>query len=289
MKIGVGLPATIPGVSWQQVSEWATKVDAGPFSSLGILDRLAYPNYEPLITLAAAAAVTQRVRLMTTILIAPLRNAGVLAKQAATLDAISGGRLTLGLAVGSRSDDFVAAPASYQDRGRRFDQQLELMKRVWAGEPVGDEVGGIGPPPHQTGGPELLIGAASPGALRRVGRWADGFIAAVAPPDFVQQLYSVAEESWQAHGKPGKPRLVVGIYCRLGPDTAERSEAYIRDYYTGMGMADFVAQSVLASPEAIREAIEGYEAIGADEVVLWPTVSDLDQVDRLADIVGSRA
>ena len=286
MKTGVGLPATIPGVSGLQVLDWAKKVDVGPFSSLGILDRLVYPNYEPLITLAAAAAVTRRVRLMTTILIAPLRNAGVLAKQAATLDAISSGRLTLGLAVGSRIDDFAAAPASYQDRGRRFGQQLELIKRVWAGEPVGDEVGPIGPPPYQAGGPELLIGALSPAAIRRVGRWADGFIAAVAPPDFVQQLYSVAEEAWQAQGKPGKPRLVVGVYYRLGPDPVERSEAYIRDYYTGMGMADHVAQSVLAGPEAIKEAIEGYEAIGVDEVVLWPTLSDLDQVDRLAEIVG---
>ena len=69
MKIGVGLPATIPGVSGPQVLEWAKRVDSGPFSSLGILDRLVYHNYEPLITLAAAAAVTQRVRLMTTILI----------------------------------------------------------------------------------------------------------------------------------------------------------------------------------------------------------------------------
>ncbi len=286
MKIGVGLPATIPGVSGPQVLEWAKRVDSGPFSSLGILDRLVYHNYEPQITLAATAAVTQRVRLMTTILIAPLRNAGVLAKQAATLDVISGGRLTLGLAVGSRTDDFTAAPASYQDRGRRFGQQLELMKRLWSGEPVGEGVGGIGPAPHRTGGPELLIGAVSSAAIRRVGRWADGFIAAVAPPDFVQQLYTVAEEAWQAQGKPGKPRLVVGVYYRLGPDTAERSEAYVRDYYTGMGMADHVAQSVLVSPEAIKEAIEGYEAVGSDEVVLWPTLSDLDQVDRLAEIVG---
>src|SRR5215210_5639736 len=116
MDIGIGLPATIPGRRGSLILEWAKQADSGPFSSLGILDRLVYPNYEPLITLAAAAAVTERVRLMTTVLIAPLRGAGVLAKQAATIDALSGGRLTLGLGVGAREDDFRFAPASFHDR-----------------------------------------------------------------------------------------------------------------------------------------------------------------------------
>src|SRR5215204_6351555 len=109
------------------------------------------PYYEPLITLAAAAAVTERVRLMPTVLIAPLRREGVLAKQAATIDALSGGRLTLGLGVGAREDDFQFAPASFHDRGRRFEEQLELMKRVWSGQPVSEEVGAVGPLPAQAG------------------------------------------------------------------------------------------------------------------------------------------
>src|SRR5215211_8710592 len=147
MDIGIGLPATIPGTSGSLVLDWAKRAVSGPFSSLGILDQMVYPNYEPLITLAAAAAVTNRVRVTTTVLLAPLRRAGVLAKQAATIDALSGGRLTLGLGVGGREDDFHAAPASFHDRGRRFEEQLELMKRVWSGQPVSDEVGAVGPPP----------------------------------------------------------------------------------------------------------------------------------------------
>src|SRR5215204_7710009 len=176
MDIAIGLPATIPGTSGPLVLDWAKRVDSGPFSSLGIIDRLVYPNYEPLITLAAAATVTQRVRLMTTVLIAPLRGAGVLAKQAATIDALSGGRLTLGLGVGSREDDFRFAPASFHDRGRRFEEQLGLMKDVWSGQPVSDEIGPVGPPPVQAGGPELLIGGYTPVSIQRVGRWGDGFI-----------------------------------------------------------------------------------------------------------------
>ena len=170
MDIGIGLPATIPGTRGSLVLEWAKRADSGPFSSLGILDRLVYPNYEPLITLSAAAAVTRRVRLMTTVLIAPLRGAGVLAKQAATIDALSGGRLTLGIGVGGREDDFHAAPASFHDRARRFEEQLELMKRFWSGQPVSGEVGSVGPPPAHAGGPELLIGGYSPTPIRRVGR-----------------------------------------------------------------------------------------------------------------------
>ena len=237
--------------------------------------------------LAAAAGVTQRVRLMTTILLAPLRNAGVLAKQLASLDAISGGRLTAGLAIGGREDDYLAAPASFHDRGKRFEEQLSLMKRIWAGQPIGDGVGSVGPPPHQSGGPEVLIGAFSPAGARRVGRWADGFISGPLPPDQVQQFYGIAEESWQAQGRSGKPRLAVGLYYRLGPNTTQRSEAHIRDYYGFAGpMAEQIVQAILDTPEAIKGAIQGYASVGADEVILWPTVGELDQIDRLADVVG---
>jgi alkanesulfonate monooxygenase SsuD/methylene tetrahydromethanopterin reductase-like flavin-dependent oxidoreductase (luciferase family) len=288
MDIGIGLPATIPGTSGSLVLDWAKRADSGPFSSLGIIDRLVYPNYEPLVTLAAAAAVTDRVRLMSTVLISPLRQAGVLAKQAATIDALSGGRLTLGLGVGAREDDFRAAPASFHDRSRRFEEQLELMKRLWSGKPVSDEVGPVGPPPAQSGGPELLIGAYSPTAIRRVGRWADGFISGGLPdPEQVRQMFDVAEESWRAEGREGRPRLVAALYYALGPNAADRGADYIRDYYSYFGpAADDMARSIPSSPETLVNLIRGLDDVGADEVVCWPTVAELDQVDRLAELVG---
>ncbi|MFI5273580.1 MAG: LLM class flavin-dependent oxidoreductase, partial [Ktedonobacterales bacterium] len=147
MRVGIGLPGTIPGTPGRLVIEWARRADGGAFSSVGVLDRLVYPNYEPLITLAAAAAVTQQVRLLTTILIAPLHNTAVLAKQAATIDALSLGRLTLGLAVGGREDDFAAAEVDYHTRGARFEQQLAELRRIWSGGPAVDGTGPIGPAP----------------------------------------------------------------------------------------------------------------------------------------------
>jgi alkanesulfonate monooxygenase SsuD/methylene tetrahydromethanopterin reductase-like flavin-dependent oxidoreductase (luciferase family) len=287
MDIGIGLPATIPGGRASLILEWAKQADSGPFSSLGILDRLVYPNYEPLITLAAAAAVTERVRLMTTVLIAPLRGAGVLAKQVATIDSLSGGRLTLGLGVGAREDDFKAAPASFHDRARRFEEQLELVRGVWSGQPASEEVGPIGPPPARAGGPELLIGGYSPRAIRRVGRWGDGFISGGVPdPNQVRQMFNLAEESWRAEGREGKPRLVACLYYALGPN-AERGGDYIRHYYSYFGPgADDMARSIPSSPEAIEGLIQGFGDVGADEVVCWPTVAELDQVDRLAEIIS---
>jgi alkanesulfonate monooxygenase SsuD/methylene tetrahydromethanopterin reductase-like flavin-dependent oxidoreductase (luciferase family) len=147
MRISIGLPSTIPGATGKLLLDWARKADQGPFHSLATLDRLTYPNFDPLVTLTAAAAVTERIRLMTFILVAPLHNPVLLAKQAASLDALSGGRLTLGLGVGARDYEFRAASVDFQTRGKRFDHQLDLMARVWRGEPVGAEGGLVGPTP----------------------------------------------------------------------------------------------------------------------------------------------
>jgi alkanesulfonate monooxygenase SsuD/methylene tetrahydromethanopterin reductase-like flavin-dependent oxidoreductase (luciferase family) len=286
MKVGIGVPAA-SGMSGELVLDWARKADAGPFSSLATIDRLVYGNYEPLTILAAAAGATQRIQLMTSILIAPLRNGGVLAKQAASLDAISRGRLTLGIGLGGREDDYLAAPASFHTRGRRLDEQLALMKRAWAGEPVGDGIGPIGPPPARRGGPEVLIGAFSPAALRRVGQWADGFLGAVLPPEMMQQMFGAAQAAWQEAGRSGEPRLVAARYFRLGLNSQEPGEGYIRDYYAfDSDTAEQVVQSLLTTPESIKEAMQSYEGIGADELILWPTVADPEQIDRLADAVG---
>jgi alkanesulfonate monooxygenase SsuD/methylene tetrahydromethanopterin reductase-like flavin-dependent oxidoreductase (luciferase family) len=288
MDIGVGLPATIPGVAPRLILEWARRADAGPFSSLSVLDRVVYPNFEPLIALAAAAGVTERIRLMTTVLLAPVRNAGVLAKQAASLDALSGGRLTLGLGVGGREDDFRAAPAPYHGRARRLEEQLAQMKQIWSGQPLGDELGPVGPPPARPGGPELLLGGYVPAAIQRVGRWADGFITGgVADPGQARQLYAMAEAAWQAAGRSGRPRFVGTLYYALGADAQAHVRAYVLDYYGYVGSAaEQMAATFPASPEAVKEKIQAFGDVGVDELVFWPSVAELDQLDRLADLVA---
>ena len=193
----------------------------------------------------------------------------------------------MGLGVGGREDDFHAAPASFHDRAARFEEQLDLMKRIWSGEPVSEEAGPVGPPPAQAGGPELLIGGYSATPIRRVGRWADGFISGGVPdPEQVRQMFDLAQESWRAQGREGRPRLVSTLYYALGPNAA-RGGDYIRHYYSYFGpAADDMARSIPSSPEAVEELIRAFGEVGADEVVCWPTVAELDQVNHLAELVG---
>lgn len=287
MQIGIGFPANIPGVQGKDLLAWARKADAGPFSSLGVIDRLVYPNYETMIALAAAAGVTQRIRLMPSVLLAPLRNTAFLAKQAASLDALSGGRLTLGLGIGGREDDFVAAEVPFHRRGKIFEEQLITMKRIWSGQPFSNDVGSIGPAPARPGGPELLIGGYTPAAIQRVGRFGDGYMSGGGGPDRVSQGFRIAEESWKAAGREGKPRLIAAMYYALGPDAAERGGAYLRNYYSFMGpMADMMAKTLPTSPEVIKSAIQGFADIGADELILWPCTPDVEQIDQLTELFG---
>ncbi|MGZ3627866.1 MAG: LLM class flavin-dependent oxidoreductase [Ktedonobacteraceae bacterium] len=285
MKIGIGLPATIPGTEGTRILDWAKKADSASFSSLSILDRLVYPNYESFITLAAVAGVTQRIRLITTVLLAPLRNPVLLAKQAASLDALSGGRLTLGLGIGGREDDYHAASVPFKKRGKLFDEELEILTKVWSGQPLNDTIGPIGPNPSQSKGPEILIGGYSPASIQRVGRWGNGFIAGGRDPKGTQQFFQFAQETWQGAGRPGKPRLVGCFYYALGPDAKERAGAYLRNYYSFMGpMVDGMINSLPLTIDAIQGRIQAYEEIGADEVIIWPCTPDLEQFDQLAEL-----
>jgi len=291
MQIGIGLPGMIPGTTGEQIVEWARRADAGPFSSLASLDRLVFRNYESLIVLAAAAAVTQRVRLMTTVLIAPLHNPAMFAKQAASIDALSGGRLTLGLGVGAREDDYRAAGLDFHTRGRQLNAQLKLMKQVWSGEPLSADTGPIVPTPVRSSGPELLIGGYSPDAIRRMARWGDGYIAGGgAGPAQIQEMIPRITEAWHAANRPGKPRVVAAFYCALESGSAGRAGAYIRDYYSFLGSrAEVMVNALPLTAEAIRDKIKSYAATAVDELILWPCIPDPDQVDGLAEIVRSVA
>lgn len=284
MKIGIGLPSTIPNVSGSLIREWARLADEGPFSSLAVLDRLVYGNYEPLAALAVAAGETRRIRLVTGVLLATLRNTSVLAKQTATLDVLSDGRLTLGLGIGGREDDFRAAPASFQDRGKRFEQQLNTLTRLWSGQMMDEQTGAIGPSSVQPGGPEILIGGWMPPAIKRLERWGNGYIAGGNDVQQVNQCFHLAKESWQRAGRQGKPRLVVCASYGLGPDAASRLATPVLDYYSFMGpMAQMVAQSVPSTPEALKANICAFEEIGTDELLLMPWIPELDQVHLLAE------
>lgn len=280
MDVGIGLPNPIPGTQGEALLEWARRADDRGFSSLATIDRIAYPSYESMVVLAAAAAVTSRIGLLTNILIAPTRQPALLAKEAASVDQLSGGRLTLGLAVGGRPDDFEAAGQSFHDRGHRMDRMLEDMQGVWGADPAWS------PRPVRDGGVPLLLGGAVDQTLRRTTAHGVGWTAGGAPPEQVGEFVPRVRQAWRESGREGDPRIVALTYFSLGEDSRERSEAYLRDYYAYLGdFAEQVAQSAARSPEAVRDRVSAFREAGADELVFDPTVADPDQVDLLADAV----
>ncbi|MER7578994.1 LLM class flavin-dependent oxidoreductase [Kitasatospora sp. NPDC097691] len=280
MKIGLGLPVDDPAL----LLTWARRADAARFSALGLLDRLVFDNPEPLVTLAALAGATTRIRLQTEVLIAPHHNTALLAKQTATLDRLSGGRFTLGIGIGGRADDCRAAGIDLRRRGRRLDEQLPVLRRLWAGGRYDDEVGPIGPAPATPGGPEVLFGGFAPAALERVARFGDGFLGAALPPEAMGGLFREVEAAWRRHGRSGRPRLVAQANVALGPGpTIEQARHNIRSYYDFTGRAAHVADRLLTTEQAVRSAVDGFAGVGADELMLYCWSSDPDQVDRLAD------
>jgi alkanesulfonate monooxygenase SsuD/methylene tetrahydromethanopterin reductase-like flavin-dependent oxidoreductase (luciferase family) len=262
--------------------EWARRAEALGFSTLATIDRIAYPSYESLIALAAAAAATERVELMTNVLLGPTRTAVMLAKEAAGVDQISNGRLTLGVAVGSRPDDYEAVGQSFKGRGRRWDRDLEIMHRAWAGETVEGALKPVTPTPVR-GTIPILGGGSSDRAIARAVKWGIGWTAGGSTADRAGPLAERVREAWTSSGREGTPRIVCLQYFALGDHAAERAAAYLTDYYGEWG--EGMAARIPKSPEALRDTIAAFEAIDADTLVFDPSIGDLDQVELLADAV----
>ncbi len=282
MRIGVGLPTTIPGVSGNLIITWSKLADEGPFTSLGVLDRLVYDSYDPLLSLASVTAVTQRIRLATTIVIGPLHNTGILAKMVASLDALSRGRFVLGLAVGARREDYAAANIEYRSRGKRFSEQLASLRTLW-------EESGISPLSARPSGPELLVGGLSDSGFARMVRYADGYVHGGGPPRAFARAADKARAAWIDAGRPGRPQLWAQGYFALGNEaTLEAGRSYLRDYYAFTGpFAKRITSEMLTTPQAIAQFMRGYEEAGCDELVLFPTVADMHQLEQLADVLAS--
>ncbi|GGL05184.1 LLM class flavin-dependent oxidoreductase [Nocardia jinanensis] len=282
MHIGLGLPIADPVA----LLEWARRADTGPFSTLGLLDRLVYDNPEPLVALSMIASATSRVRVQTEVLLSPLRDTALLAKQVATLDRMSGGRLVLGLGVGGRADDHLAAGVDLHTRGRRMDEQLARLRDLWSGEPFGAGCGPIGPAPVRHGGPPILFGGFKPVALERIARWGDGFLSA-APAHWCEGLFDSVRRSWREHGRAGEPRIVAQVNIAIGPQAvADEARAAIGAYYEFTGWAENTVSGMRTTPAEIRAAIRQFADLGADEVMLYCYGTDPGQVDRLADLIG---
>lgn len=279
MKLGIGLPAADPDV----LPDWARRADTGPFSVLGLLDRLVWANPEPLVTLAVLAGATARIRLQTEVLLAPLRGTALLAKQVATLDRLSGGRFTLGVGLGGRVDDDAAAGVPSTGRGARLDDQLATLRRLWSGEPM-PGAGPVGPPPLRPGGPELLVGAFREPALARVARYGDGLLCA-AGPSWAGPIVATVRRQWEEAGRAGAPRIVGQVNVGLG-SFADAARTALGAYYGFTGDAARMVAGLLTTPDAVRAAIDAFAGLGADEVVLYCWATDPGQLDGLAELAA---
>jgi len=301
INAGIGLPSTVPGAGREIVLSWIRAAEEGPFGSLGMVDKPCYLGHDTVASMAFAASVTERLRLMVTVMVAALREPILLAKQAATLDVLTEGRFVLGVGAGelfSAADYAIVWPErDYRERGRALDETLATLRQVWGGDVRSPEGSTVGPPPFTPGGPPILIGASTPIGIRRVGRYGDGYIGSGHEPalDQAKPMAEIALRHWAEAGRAGRPMLKKAIYFALGgPDALERAVMHLNDINrayldkeTGAGhTVERWIKGLVHTPEMVKTVLSAYEDAGYDEVVFWPTIGAIDQLERLADIVG---
>src|SRR3712207_1885486 len=221
MDIGIGIPNSVRGASGGQLLEWARRAEAAGFSSLGTIGAVECPSHEELTVLAAAGVVTERIRLVSNVLIAPARSTAELAKQAATVDQLTGGRLTLGLGVGWRAADFTLTGRDFGSRGDAFDAPLRDLSQGPAGQAIAPATRPVAPPTVQSPIP-IVVGGTTQAAVRRVVEHGIGWSAGGPPPAVVSEFAGNVRAAWEQAGRDGAPRIVALVYFGLGADDTSR-------------------------------------------------------------------
>jgi alkanesulfonate monooxygenase SsuD/methylene tetrahydromethanopterin reductase-like flavin-dependent oxidoreductase (luciferase family) len=290
MDVGIGLPNTVPGTQREQLLEFAQRGEQRGFASLNTLDRLVYPGLEPLVTLAAAGAVTSRIPLRSAAVLAPYRlNGALLAKEAASVHVLTGGRFELGLGLGWREDDYVASGIRFTERGRRMDEMLAEIERAWSGHDYGF-AGGIGPD-VASDPPKLLLGGTVDASFRRAARYGDGWILGGGTPEQFVDCKRRLEEAWQEAGREGQPVAMSLAYFSLGDRAQEDADSYLGHYYSAGGedFAKMVIGSAAKDSETVRSYVQAFTEAGCDELFLFPCSADPEQADLLAEAaLGAR-
>lgn len=290
IDVAIGLPARPSRGVPDHVLGWAKAADAGPFSSLAAGDRVVAPAHEALAVLAACAGATNRIRLMASLIVVPVRETTLFGRQAASIDAISRGRLSLGLGVGARADDYDATGVPFAARGRREVEQLATLRRLWRGEPLNEVIGPIGVAPARPGGPEVLIGGYVEAIASRIARFGDGLMApGGADAVAIGHLWHTVLAAWDAAGRIGTPRFVGSSYFALGPTASAAAARYIDEYYGyDRALAARRLASLPTTPDGVLAVVRGFEDLGCDEVVLRPVEADRGLLDRLAELIDRR-
>lgn len=294
MKIGICLPYMKSGLTREDYMAWFRAVDEGPFHSVSCGERVHGHTYDMRVILAAAAAVTSRVEITPTLYVLPMHSATRVAKEIATLDILSGGRVRqVAVGYGGREKDYEAVGATFQGRYGRMDRQVEQMRRIWRGEEIVPGAGVIGPEPTAAGGPRILVGALGPKSIARCSRWADGLYAwsGNGEQHELESAFSLADEAWAGNGRDSRPYRLGGLWYTLTDDGQQKLYDYVYDYLAiaGPEIAKMMAESVhRSSPEAVREALDNAEAAGCEELFMVPVTAELSEVERLAEIIDSR-
>lgn len=292
MKIGMTLPVTEPGWTRRIALEWVRRIEAGPFESLALGERNAFPTPDIIALMGACAALTERVKIVASVAVVTLHDPVLLAKQYATIDLLSGGRLVLGVGTGGREEDYRAIGA---DLSRRriagLEQSVDAMRRVWRGEKLRPGVlRPVEPFPVQPGGPKILAGVLGPRGLANAAKWADGIsgMATTASAEEVRAAFDRAERCWREAGRSERPILNTATWFAVGEGGRPREQlrTHLHRYFNWVPEArDAMAArfGFAGDPAAFRDMLESMEAAGTDEFLLIPSTIDPDEVDRVAD------